>query len=50
MEVVLSPIFWLWVAGYVILGGGLSGITTQLWRIAKALEERNKLQSRQTQP
>jgi hypothetical protein len=50
MEVLVSPIFWLWVAGYVILGGGLAGITTQLYRIAKALEERNKLQSRHPQP
>lgn len=50
MEVVLSPIFWLWVAGYVILGGGLASIATQLWRIANALEAKNRLQSRQTPP
>ena len=26
MEVLQSPILWLWVAGYVILGGGLAAI------------------------
>ena len=33
-----------------VICGGLVGIATELHRIAKALEEANKLRSRQTQP
>ena len=33
-----------------LIWGGLVGIVMQLQRIAKALEEKNRLQGRQTQP
>jgi hypothetical protein len=48
----LNPIgfvFWFGIASLVYLGG-LAGIVSKLHRIANALEEANKLRSRQTPP
>jgi hypothetical protein len=43
---------WLAMAFGITVGiaGGLSAIATQLQRIAKAMERRNEIQNRQTQP
>ena len=42
-------VVWFGIASLVYLGG-LSFIASKLHRIAKALEEANKLQTRQSQP
>jgi hypothetical protein len=46
----MEPGFIVFVFIGCAMCGGLGGITMELRRIAKALEEKNKLQNRPTQP